>query len=764
MEPASNNPTTELGSDRPIESKTQDKLGRAKFAENLARAITNWAENESLVIAICGEWGIGKSSLKNLVLEQLRTAASSAPDIIQFSPWQWTGHETISVAFFRELLVVLSGKSDKSTKKVTRTLRRYAAYLGLFRVFFGGPRGVLSIALGIFGLLVIVPPQFIATEHARIFITICGAAALAVAASMAWGEEILKHVAACKEFSGAGDQTLDERKQDVASALLHYGRTLVVVIDDVDRLTKTEIQSVFQLIKANADFPRFVYLVMFQRDIVESALSELTEEGGRHFLEKIVHVSFDVPRASQPEVDRVLGEGLERVLGTEASRGINEVYWGNVYFGALRNYFRDLRDVKRFLGSFEFHANLLRTNRTLEVNAVDLIAIEALRLFDPDFYRAIQNSKGLLTAGRSLDSSDRTRVADDLKAIVASVKQLPDKLASELLSAIFPTAAFAFGGTGYSSEFRVEWKRDLRICASEFFDRYFQLGIPQGEISQSQLERVISLGADHAALRKELEALLSNGQLVAALDRLDFNKDKFVQENVLPTLTALFDISEKLPEPEPTGTINDPDWSVIRIAYAMLKKESANTRVSVVEEMLKATVALRAPMRFVGAITPSPERVNSSTEVLIPEAAAGTLYRACVEKIKSTAAEGRLLSRHDLAYVLYRWRAWGSESDARAWSKSVTTASPDGALAFLRGFLHKGSSHTAGDHVSRITYSMKYTELEHFVDIGAIEQEINKLPDAKLSENDRRVLDNFRKAVARKRAGKAESDFASDDD
>src|SRR5262249_39818590 len=142
-------------------------------------------------------------------------------------------------------------------------------------------------------------------------------------------------------------------------------RTLLVVIDDIDRLTAAEIQGVFQLIKANADFPRFVYLLMFQRQTVESALAQVINETGRRFLEKIVQVSFDVPPARQDEVDKVLSEGLERVLGASTTNAVNSVYWGNIYFGSLRAYFRDLRDVKRFLASFEFHVNLLRTGPTL---------------------------------------------------------------------------------------------------------------------------------------------------------------------------------------------------------------------------------------------------------------------------------------------------------------------------------------------------------------------------------------------------------------
>jgi hypothetical protein len=54
---------------------------------------------------------------------------------------------------------------------------------------------------------------------------------------------------------------------------------------------------------------------------------------------------------------------------------------------------------------------------------------------------------------------------------------------------------------------------------------------------------------------------------------------------------------------------------------------------------------------------------------------------------------------------------------------------------------------------------MKYSELENFVELEKLEQQINNLLEAKLSESDWKVVEQFRKAIARKRAGKKEGDF-----
>jgi len=62
----------QFSADRPIRSKSDDLLGRSAFAESLAEVVEGWTGNDSLVIALYGPWGIGKSSIKNMVMEHLR--------------------------------------------------------------------------------------------------------------------------------------------------------------------------------------------------------------------------------------------------------------------------------------------------------------------------------------------------------------------------------------------------------------------------------------------------------------------------------------------------------------------------------------------------------------------------------------------------------------------------------------------------------------------------------------------------------------------
>jgi predicted KAP-like P-loop ATPase len=752
-----------LTTDRPINSSAQDRLGRHTFSKELAAAICQWRQNESLVVALYGAWGIGKSSIKNLVLEEIQSRNPVPVEALEFNPWQWHGHGEVSAVFFREVLTRLGQKdADAGTRKVIRTLRRYAAYLGLATAILNGPRGFFALVLAFLGLLTIGSPLILSQEHSITLLRVLGTGALALAAILVWGQTILERFATWRELALGGAKSLEDHKRDVTKALADYDRTLLVVIDDVDRLASKEIQSVFQLVKANADFPKFVYLLLFQRDIVESALSELANDQGGAFLEKIVQVGFDVPLARQDEVDRILFEGLDRVLGADRKR-VDEVHWGNIYLGSLRMFFKDLRAVKRFLASLGFHINLLRTKGTLEVNPVDLIAVEALRVFDPDVYQRLRAAKGLLTGRTSSESSESKRVADELKALLDGVPASRKPAIQELLQELFPGTAVAFGGMRYSGASRAEWSRDLRVASEDFFDRYFEFALSKGDLSQSEVDMLFSLSSDSKGLRRELTRLSDEGRVSIALERLDTGKERIPLENAVPAITAIFDVGSLLPDPPP-GAMFRPHWMVQRIAYQVLRREGDfDRREAILEGILRGTTSVSMAVFRTSNDTNAKERAKNPGGMLIREESVPKFQKIGREIIEKAAAEGRLAYERDLAHTLYRWRDWSSDGVVRGWVGNLV-ASPEGAIAFLRAFFHKSVSQTIGDRVGRTRGHLKYTELEQFADLAALDAQVSKIAEVKLGDEDRQLVEAFRKAFMRKKSGKAEGDFDLDDE
>lgn len=143
-----------FSADRPINSGSEDFLERAKFAASLGKAIKSWRGKDSLVLALYGPWGSGKSSVKNLVLESLRASPSDCPAILEFSPWQLASQNQITEAFFSEIGTAL-GRVDTpaNASRLAVMFHAYGRYLSTGRVAFVGIKRFLVTALTVIGLL-----------------------------------------------------------------------------------------------------------------------------------------------------------------------------------------------------------------------------------------------------------------------------------------------------------------------------------------------------------------------------------------------------------------------------------------------------------------------------------------------------------------------------------------------------------------------------------------------------------------------------------
>src|SRR5205823_5202322 len=84
-----------------------------------------------------------------------------------------------------------------------------------------------------------------------------------------------------------------------------------------------------------------------------------------------------------------------------------------------------LRKVYRFTSSLAFHVSLLRDGEASNVNIVDLVTLEALRVFEPETYAILARSKDALTGQdwAAPHSSDRDVMADILPSVPTPQKQ-----------------------------------------------------------------------------------------------------------------------------------------------------------------------------------------------------------------------------------------------------------------------------------------------------------------------------------------------------
>jgi predicted KAP-like P-loop ATPase len=722
------NKSSDFTADRPIASSKADRLGRTAFANALAERIRGWNGNESLVISLCGEWGCGKTSLKNMVLESLNKGRRSKVDILQFSPWEISGHASVAGTFFRELGVALNrcAEKDPAAKAAVQRMKRYSKFASVGGTALKGV-GRMMASAGVPG-----------TE----ILELLGDAVAASSDVAAKGAEA--------QSESSRELSLAELKRLLAGDMAKLKRPLLVVIDDIDRLTTDEIREVFQLVKANADFPNLIYLLMFDRDIVARALDSIAGGRGNEFLDKIIQVLFHVPQPSMKRVHEVLFGGLDAHL---AEAGFGERWekqrWSRVWLGGLSLYFTNLRCVYRFLGSFSFQVSQMWHGKTFELNPLDLIILETLRLFEPAVYEALPSRRAILTGSRvagMLDENEgkEARKAEQI-ALLALANESRRHALSEILGALFP-ALFSQGHPDRNS-----MQRQLRVGHERFFDRYFTLSLAPDDVPQADLDYLRETFVNPAAFVERCESLISRGLLDAAFERLAAYRHD-IPISVFPTLiTSMANVCDLLPEQDSGEvlTMDTLEYAYYIVRACLKRIDDESERYQHIRDGIKSAKGVRFPVRLLamGELLPD----GSRSEFLVSEEQWGSLKPLVLSLVEAAAKDGRLRKLKGLAYLLSRWKDWAGEDVVKNWVASELKTRND-ALWILKAFL-LSTIQGSGERVTYTRY-MRLDVLGEFVDIDAIKRFTCSDDIRVLPQDEMRALRAFRQALKWREEGK----------
>jgi predicted KAP-like P-loop ATPase len=711
-------------SDRPNKPPAPDLLGRDAFAARLANDIKAWRGGDSLVIGLYGSWGCGKTSLKERVLAHLREEDPSYP-ILDFNPWQFSGTGNLSVSLLRELDSVLkTGKAGEHSEKASKWLEKYAA-----RLIFAGTATksaapvlmpkypLLGGAFGVFGEGL--------TRFGRL---------------LQQGGQAMK--------AKAESVTVGDIKDALAAAMEQLERPILVVIDDIDRLNEAEIREIFQLVKINADFPQLIYLLLFDRSVVEAALNGISGNRGKEYLEKIVQVAFHIPEAPRDKVREILFKGIDESLeGTGALDRWEKERWSRVFLDGMQLYFKNLRHVYRFLGSFDFHIRHFQLDDGFEVNPVDLLGLETLRVFEPKLYERLFSEKSLLTGdyGMALfpekKTEDITAAATELLSIVPEPTR---QFARNIIQQIFPPILGA-EDRSFQTE---EWVRQARACVPDIFDKYFTLQVPPNELSQVDVESLVKAADNREQVVSIIRQFERRDLIEKAMGRLEAYKDQIPLSSMPGLITGLSDCADAFPDRIPRFFDFDSLIHAYRVIYFGLKREpDTQKRFNVLKDALEQTQGVVLPVTITSHEERRKRPDQTSSDYLVTEAQAEDLKRICVERLRSTARSGALRKASHGAMLLWRWSEWDSIDEVKRWVTNECTSN-NGTAWLLSTLTSTGT--TNGNPFHYLTFST----LERFVDPTMIKQRAEALDPASLTDGEKIGLEQFWRAWRRKKAGK----------
>ena len=387
----------DYNSDRPIESANQDLLGRSTFSKQLAEAIFKYGSKDGLVIGLFGKWGTGKTSILNIVVNEINSLSEDScdkPIIVKFSPWNYTDKDNLISLFFRVLKNKLDIDNDEEKrKKIRKALTDY------------------SDALDALSLVPMVGS---------------GLAILLKTIAKAQGAELSKEV------------DLDVTRNQLEKVLSETNQKIIVIMDDIDRLTNSQIRDIFQLVKQVGNFPNIIYVLSMDRNVVCRALEEVHNIDGSEYLEKIVQIPFEIPALMKPQIREIfLAKLNDTIKDIFDDITWNENYFNEVFNNCIEPYIKTLRDVNRVINTFQFRYRLLYKETAFE----DMLALTTIEVLAPQLYQWIGNNKDLLcsTSIHSLESlyrdkkDYRIKICNELERLCINVDE-----AIKFLTTLFP--------------------------------------------------------------------------------------------------------------------------------------------------------------------------------------------------------------------------------------------------------------------------------------------------------------------------------------
>ncbi|MBN3756053.1 hypothetical protein G3N95_24135 [Paraburkholderia sp. Tr-20389] len=712
----------DLGSDLPLIDPASDEFGYAPFASQLGKAIVENSNPQGLVLAVHGKWGSGKSSLMNFIKHDLKELPESArPILIDFNPWWFEGREQIATQLLEQFSAQLPDRL-KHVRTLAKLVATYSKQIASVAADYSGTswiKGPLSWALGK------IPGLKFLTEKTGV----------------------------------------PQVKKKVAAALKASGKRFVFFVDDIDRLTPDEARDLFRAIKALADFPEVVYVLFFDRDEVADALSSSLKMNGEAYLEKIIQAPFHLPAVDKGRLQLKLFKGLDAILESRPMPfPFDQSRWVEVFSNGLDRCIEKPRDIVRVLNAI----SVVYPPLAGEVNPVDLIALEFLRLFEPSAYASIRDGKEFF-CGRPTNVDYRKDA--EKKSFEKWKQSLPEEKRERVVSLVgrlFPKVNQILRDSWTSSGGREEeWRKELRPCSPECFDVYFQFGVPQGHVTRAELERLVNSDTSEemaALLRDSKDFIFPDGHSKARdlIDRLhDFDDLDAAQASKL--ITALISVSDVLlRRDDERGFLTFPNrWRIIFLITALLERIESSDRQKLLMSLAEQSPALTGLVFLADlALDAKKDPAKAPKGLLDLEEGFPESLAAKLGSRLNQASLEELLSMGELDHLVDRWKVWGDPDRMRAIFQPAVD--DDRLLLLLEKFLRTGSSQT-GKKFSE-TYHLSMATLGAVMNLEEIEPRILSLQARNdLTVRQRAAINRYLKGMQRIREGKDPDGFYLDD-
>jgi len=342
MRPLSDNSTSFFINDLEKRQKVDDLLGLSDQAERFAARVVNQRSPDSIVFGIDAPWGIGKSTFINFCIETWAKDYRDQVIVYDFKLLRFEDRTNLLELFIDGLVRLI--RQHYFIPELRPVLSKYSR-------FIKGAKTKIS-ALDI-------------------------------------------------EFP-SNSYTVDDALGDLEAALSTIDKQIIVVVDDLDRLTFSSVKDVLFAIKSSFMLPRISYVLCYETENLAALEGEKPHAGKLvEFLEKFVNLKISL-YVDSGEMEKYVSSNLaialsgnsqsDPILVSTAIGGLVDIYRSPDYHDYLP-FVGDIRKVKRLINT----VLLLEVEKTdfenSDFNKADLIHLLLIYVTYPNLFREIYNAE-----------------------------------------------------------------------------------------------------------------------------------------------------------------------------------------------------------------------------------------------------------------------------------------------------------------------------------------------------------------------------------
>jgi len=683
-----------------INEPGEDLLGRKRFSKRLAERIISYNSKNNIVIGISGSWGSGKTSIVNMTKYFIKkeNINSNKLIIMEFNPWNFSQQNQLIFQFFNELIITLENNNVKGA--IINKFKSYASKL------------TISTAVLIGG--------FFRPNTTKVYI------------------DHFKH-------DKSENETLEDLKKELNSLLIDLDRKIIIVIDDIDRLNKNEIQQLFQLIKLLADFPNTIYLLTFDKRVVVNSLKEAYGDYNSEYLEKMVQVIFEVPLVTEREIEILFYQRITKVFESIQIERWDHTYFYDLYDVFLKYFFNNIRDLKRFFNTFHFIFDDVKE----DVCPVDSLAMTIIQVFLPELYNYIMKNRYLFAFVKFTNydtiNEDKEKLKEELnlniKEFKLDIPQYEIKILS-FLKKIFPRLKTIYGDVNsYDNTSYGPWTLNKRICMEDNFDTYFKFTVPSWALSREEFEYLIKIDVTQKAINSILklneekqDKYLKELDLIIRFETIELNK------GVMKTIIeALISIGDQIISSE-----YDSDMDTDYIIYSICS--NLFNRIDNGFEILKNAILTSDNIYTICYISDHIIEINTNDssavwgidEIILTDVEIQELKDIVDTKIEDKLNNNNFGDIFNLFYILFTWRRIVGEDKVKKFMGNVNDGN---LLDFSLNILHFDKI----DKKIRWKYDCK--SVDAVIDLQLLFNRISALDTINISKKEKYALDQVAKAI-----------------